>query len=272
MKILNLFSLIVLFFSTVAHADTITKPHTFTAGQPALASEANANFDTIYNQVNKVGSAITVDDVTGNVGIGTASPGSDLHIVDDDGWATIQMEDTLNGRIGIIGIHNTDGLQIRTQTNDQIMFKINGNIDVLTLTTNGRAGFGISSPNYPLEMLSGAHVTTGGVWTNASSRGFKENIKKLKAEEAYLALRSLEPVTYNYKVEKEEQYVGFIAEDVPDVVAMNDRKSLSPMDMVGVLTKVVQEQDIQIAELRAQNEAVMAYICQTTPSASLCNK
>jgi hypothetical protein len=36
--------------------------------------------------------------------------------------------------------------------------------------------------------------------------------------------------------------VGFIAEDVPDLVATKDRKGLSPMDIVAVLTKVVQEQ------------------------------
>jgi hypothetical protein len=41
--------------------------------------------------------------------------------------------------------------------------------------------------------------------------------------------------------------VGFIAEDVPALVARKDRKSLSPMDIVAVLTKVVQEQKQTIA-------------------------
>ncbi|MCK7574508.1 MAG: hypothetical protein MZV65_00275 [Chromatiales bacterium] len=36
--------------------------------------------------------------------------------------------------------------------------------------------------------------------------------------------------------------MGFIAEDVPDLVATKDRKGLSPMDIVAVMTKVVQEQ------------------------------
>ncbi len=36
--------------------------------------------------------------------------------------------------------------------------------------------------------------------------------------------------------------MGFIAEDVPDLIATKDRKGLSPMDIVAVLTKVVQEQ------------------------------
>jgi len=55
-------------------ADSITKPFTFVPGTQAKASEVNANFDALYNQVNKMGSAITVDFNSGKVGIGTANP------------------------------------------------------------------------------------------------------------------------------------------------------------------------------------------------------
>ena len=55
-------------------------------------------------------------------------------------------------------------------------------------------------------------------------------------------LEGLQPVTFHYKNSPDEQYAGFIAEDVPEVVATNDRQSLSPMDLVAVLTKVMQEQ------------------------------
>jgi hypothetical protein len=43
--------------------------------------------------------------------------------------------------------------------------------------------------------------------------------------------------------------VGFIAEDVPDLVATEDRKGMSAMDVVAVLTKVVQDQQQTIEEL-----------------------
>ena len=46
-----------------------------------------------------------------------------------------------------------------------------------------------------------------------------------------------------------ERHVGFIAEDVPELVATKDRKGLSPMDIVAVLTKVVQEQRSTIGTL-----------------------
>ena len=45
-------------------------------------------------------------------------------------------------------------------------------------------------------------------------------------------------------------HVGFIAEDVPNLVATKDREGLSPMDIVAVLTKVVQEQQKTMEEMR----------------------
>ncbi len=73
-------------------------------------------------------------------------------------------------------------------------------------------------------------------------------------EEAMAALRELRPTRYNYKVDREEEYVGFIAEDVPEIVANKDRNGLSPMDIIAVLTKVVQGQEEKIAQLQAQLE------------------
>ena len=99
-------------------------------------------------------------------------------------------------------------------------------------------------------MWNGAHLTTGGVWTNASSRELKDNIQTLSTEDANKALAALSPVRYVYKNSPDEEYVGFIAEDVPDLVASNDRKSLSPMDIVAVLTTVTKEQKAEIEELQ----------------------
>src|SRR5208337_3229815 len=79
-------------------------------------------------------------------------------------------------------------------------------------------------------------------------------------EEANNALDGLSPVKYNYKADKAEKHVGFIAEDVPALVATNDRKGLSPMDIVAVLTKVVQEQKSTIAELSKKVDAMQQEI------------
>ncbi|MCU0285871.1 MAG: tail fiber domain-containing protein [Acidobacteria bacterium] len=92
-----------------------------------------------------------------------------------------------------------------------------------------------------LDMSSGASCTSGGTWTNASSRALKENIEDLSIGEAMATLFQLNPVKYNYKVDKTDKHVGFIAEDVPGLVASADRKGVSPMDITAVLTKVIQE-------------------------------
>ena len=123
---------------------------------------------------------------------------------------------------------------------------------------NGRIGLGVVNPANPLQLASGAKVTAGGVFTNASSRALKHDIAPLPADHALDTVRKLEPVTFAYNADPSETQVGFVAEDVPALVADNDRKSLSPMDVVAVLTKVVQEQDRQLAlqaeQLRAQSE------------------
>jgi len=119
----------------------------------------------------------------------------------------------------------------------------------LVFNSSGYLGIGTTTPSYPLEMSSGAYVTTGGVWTNASSREYKTDIKQLTAEKAMDALTQLKPVEFAYKADSEDRHVGFIAEDAPDLVASKDRKGMSSMDVVAVLTKVVQEQQKTITEL-----------------------
>ena len=46
-------------------------------------------------------------------------------------------------------------------------------------------------------------------------------------------------IKFKYKVNSDEQNVGFVAEDVPELVATKDRKGMSPMDVVAVLTSVL---------------------------------
>ena len=127
----------------------------------------------------------------------------------------------------------------------------------LTIISNGYVGIGTQDPAYPLEMASGARVTIGGAWTNASSRDYKDNIEALATEEAIDTLKELNPVKFAYKTDRNEKHVGFIAEEVPDLIATKDRKGLSPMDIVAVLTKVVQEQQ-KVAEEQQKSISMLS--------------
>ena len=136
----------------------------------------------------------------------------------------------------------------------------------LRLQIDYSGNMGINTPADPtvaIDTGTGAYLSLGGAWTNNSSRNAKENIESLDSREALVTLASLDPVKFNYKADASEKHVGFIAEDVPDLVATKDRKGLSPMDIVAVLTKVVQEQQTpnanlvkKLAELEAKLEAL----------------
>jgi hypothetical protein len=118
----------------------------------------------------------------------------------------------------------------------------------MVITSAGKVGIGTSDPQYLLQLQGGAY-SDGTNWYSGSSRDYKENIRELDTDEALLAFNKLDPVTFNYKTNNEERHVGFIAEDVPDLIATKDRKGLSPMDIVALLTKVIQEQQKTISEL-----------------------
>jgi len=205
-------------------------------------------------------SPFTILGGSGNVGMGTENPQSPLHVVNGTAQAELIVQETRAGQAAHFVLRSTRrSWWLLSQVNPD-RFSITGSSGTthpfVIRGSDGNVGMGAGDPNYPLEMASGAHVTVGGVWTDASSRAYKENIRDLTIAEAQAALNGLTPVQFNYKADRDEGYVGFIAEDVPEMVATQDRDGLSPMDIVAVLTKVVQQQEEKIAELEARLDAL----------------
>jgi hypothetical protein len=173
--------------------------------------------------------------VNGWLGIGTQTPAYPMELKTTGRNATFVLQRSDGGAINFVNATPTFG-QFGTGNDYPLRLSVNSTWRMILNTDNS------------LSMVNGASCTAGGVWTNASSRDLKENIEGLTVAEAQEAFRALSPVKYNYKADKEERHVGFIAEDVPPLVASKDRKSLSPMDVVAVLTKVVQEQQKTISD------------------------
>jgi hypothetical protein len=141
-----------------------------------------------------------------------------------------------------------------TAPNPSIRFLVN-TTERMIIDNEGFIGLGVANPTAPIHHSSGAMLTATGQWQPASSRALKQDIKPLATTDAMAALAGLAPVRYHYKVDPEnDEYVGYIAEDVPELVATVSRKTLSPVDIVAVLTKVVQEQQRQIQELSTKVE------------------
>ena len=131
------------------------------------------------------------------------------------------------------------GMAYKPSPNEEFVIQTNNNNELLRFPVSGSGGQIIAA--------SGAHLTNGGVWQNASSRSYKQDIGELSAEDAIDAIKKMEPVTYRYKKDLESGLqVGFIAEDVPELIATPDRKSISSMDVVAVVTRVVKEQQKEL--------------------------
>jgi len=196
------------------------------------------------------GDASQIFDDGNQVGIGTDEPAQRLDVN-----GSIQIHDRNSNLAGLM-ITQADGETGYIMHNRASTLTLGaGSIDRITVDRDGNVGIGTARPSHPIEMASGAHVTAGGVWTNSSSRARKENIHSLSVDDAIATLRELEPVHFNYKDDVAEQHVGFIAEDVPEIVATDDRKGLSTMDIVAVLTRVIQAQQQQIEDLEARLDA-----------------
>ena len=174
--------------------------------------------------------------INGKLGIGTKTPGYPMELVTTSQNASFTTKRT-DGATNIMSATSSQA-QFGAVTNHPVMILVN-NTWKMRLNTDGS-----------LSMANGATCTSSGQWISASSRKLKENIQCLSSDEAVEALFKLNPVKYNFKTDKTDQYLGFIAEDAPELVATKDRKGMNPMDVVAVLTKVVQEQQKTIAELK----------------------
>jgi len=180
----------------------------------------------------------------GNLGIGTDAPNVKL-----EAWGSARFGDrsttpTISG--GLVDIHNPSG------TGESLLVTSGsfGTEKVFVVEGGGDVGIGKDNPAHLLDVGNSGAYCDGGAWVNGSSREFKENINEITEEQALEVLTDLEPTSFTYKTDDEEVYLGFIAEDVPDLVATKDRKGLVAMDIVAVLTKVVQTQQEQIDDLQ----------------------
>lgn len=197
----------------------------------------------------------------GNVGIGTNNPQSMLHIGDglptpgSGGYRPWMVRgtqvswDTDNVFFGLKdeGQNRKDAvIAWGDDPNSDVfrfIFTANGGPDngqeIMRLQANGNVGdVRVTGEVYALgQRLS-------------SSRELKENIAELSGSEAVEALKNLNPVKFNFKADSDKNlHIGFIAEDVPELVATSDRKTLSPMDIVAVLTQALKEQQNTISAL-----------------------
>jgi len=182
--------------------------------------EVNQLFGDIQFR-NSIGGTMTsrmiIKGHSGNVGINTTTPTAKFHV-----FGTARFDDAN----GIIVASNTQYRQIYFDGFSNLYF------------WNG------SNQSY---------LSSAGTWVNASDISIKKDIKEIKY--ALSDLLKLKPKSYKM-VDTDLEQIGFIAQDVeniiPELVGTDNKemKSLNYGNMVALLVKAIQEQQIQIQELK----------------------
>ena len=214
----------------------------------------------------------------GNVGMGTASPATNLDVVS----TSAQVFGRVRGNGGgILELSDSNAgvdkknYQIRSQgdifkldlLNDARIAIITDNI--LVANSSGNVGIGVAAPAARLHTTGsvrfggvtgcGSGIQSDGAGTLsclASSRQFKNVAGDLPAHVALANVMALRPQTGSFKTTPDVQEHWFIAEEVaavdPALVGLNDGKPhvVKTQNVVADLVAVVQQQQRQIEELK----------------------
>jgi hypothetical protein len=178
----------------------------------------------------------------GNVGIGTTNPQYGRLTIEDSAVPLAFRESDRAVTEGGLWRMPLDAGMLRFDVNTSASGNFSPSIPPLSMYPNGDIRVGQAMSMQIAMSMPGILLT--------SSRELKENIAELSGKEAVEALKNLNPVKFNFKADSDKnRHIGFIAEDVPELVATSDRKTLSPMDIVAVLTQALKEQQNTISAL-----------------------
>jgi hypothetical protein len=195
-------------------------------------------------------------DKSGNVGIGTESPETKLHVKSGSvstftgtGEHHLRIEsDSTNNQYTGIGFAQGSGADIakiamkRTSSGSHLYFGTSNNYgngvtnSALVIDHSGKIGIGDATPSYELD-VDGTIRATGDVIAYSDER-VKENIKTI--ENASEKVSKLRGVEFN-KIGEDSKSIGVIAQEVekviPEVVKTDDEgmKAVAYGNLVGLL-------------------------------------
>jgi hypothetical protein len=195
---------------------------------------------------------------TGNVGIGTASPGFKTHLLTGnvDG---LRVE---SSNSGFVEVGKTSGTRWRWANDfdaaDILELVVgtagaNPTASLLTVKTSGNVGIGNTNPTSQLVITGGAGTSSinGGSaqFTIASSRTFKDNIEPVVADNILEKIQAVPVVTYDFKDGGPKDVMGLVAEDFHQVFNRGDDKHINGQEVEMALWMAVQK-------LTAENKAL----------------
>ena len=248
-----------------------------TTAKPIVAQGASGQTANLQEWQNSSNSALSVVDKNGQIGIGTTSPQSYLHVkAADNAFGLFEATDTANfagfrcwnagndvfefnawGPNAPYGRQN-DGELVNITPTGRIVFFTNSTRRMV-LDSAGRLGIGTTSPSHLIHLNGGAYCDGTGAWIAGSSVRWKENIEPLTG--AVDTLKQLHPVAYNRKETPAKRTMGFIAEEVGKVLpTVVDWDKAEPgyaegydhLAILALATQAIKEQQSTIQQLQEE--------------------
>jgi hypothetical protein len=109
------------------------------------------------------------------------------------------------------------------------------------------------SPSKAIDTSTGAYLSAGGTWTNASDVNLKENFVPVSGAEVLERLDRLPISTWNYKTEPAARHLGPTAQDFRAAFGLgSDERSISTIDPAGVALAATQELNAEVRDLRSR--------------------
>jgi hypothetical protein len=167
---------------------------------------------------------ISITTTTGSEMVVIGKKGGDVYVGDVGSASNLVFEESST-------IHGQGGNTLTFgQTGDKINFAVN-------------IGIGSSTPSYPITHSSGAFLSVGGTWTNASDRNIKENLTELDGEEILEKIKNLDITEWNYIAEgSSTRHIGPMAQDFFAAFKLGDNdRSITTVDASGVALAGIKE-------------------------------
>jgi hypothetical protein len=197
---------------------------------------------------------------SGNVGIGTASPGFQVDIsgatqpgfrVSKSG-ALAGTADFYNDGSAHLAAENSGAHAIFFSATD-IGFRHTAAGTTVVDIVGGNVGIGTTTPGSQLVIANGATTSSinagSAQFTVSSSRTFKENIQATDVPDILEKIEAVPVVTYDFKNNGPKDRLGLIAEDFHSVLGRGDDKHIDGQDVQMALWMAVQK-------LTAENKAL----------------
>ncbi|MDX1476878.1 MAG: tail fiber domain-containing protein, partial [Saprospiraceae bacterium] len=215
--------------------------------------------------INAVGGApvVTIESASGQVGIGTTSPGvpiSNTRLDVRDGHIAV------SNNFGVLSIHNSGtgiGAGMDTGPGDELDLWSGGAVQ-MSIDASGFVGIGTTSPTALLEVNAfTVKKTAGGTWSASSDIRLKQDIRDFRP--GLQDILQIRPVNFRYNAlsgyDTRQEHVGVIAQELQEVAPYmvstfeKDGEEYLEVDnsaMIYMLINAVQELEARNALLEAR--------------------